>query len=202
MLKMIVVSLALTGLSAFPAPWDAGAEGVGLAERDVLVASVPQAESPVREKVTFDDKTAEGECFVDMDADLIREAITNIMSNAMRYTPEGGWVVVSVERDRPRGEARVSVQDTGIGIAREDIPRVFSRFWRSDASRERVSGGLGVGLALTKEIVDKHKGTISVESELDKGTTFTTHVPLERKDRPHKAPATDDRQGPQITHRP
>ena len=61
MLKMIVVSLALTGLSAFPAPWDAGAEGVGLAERDVLVASVPQAESPVREKVTFDDKTAEVE---------------------------------------------------------------------------------------------------------------------------------------------
>ena len=153
-------------------------------------------------RLRFDDKTAEGECFVDMDADLIREAITNIMSNAMRYTPEGGWVVVSVERDRPRGEARVSVQDTGIGIAREDIPRVFSRFWRSDASRERVSGGLGVGLALTKEIVDKHKGTISVESELDKGTTFTIHVPLERKDRPHKAPATDDRQGPQITHRP
>ena len=153
-------------------------------------------------RLRFDDKTAEGECFVDMDADLIREAITNIMSNAMRYTPEGGWVVVSVERDRPRGEARVSVQDTGIGIAREDIPRVFSRFWRSDASRERVSGGLGVGLALTKEIVDKHKGTISVESELDKGTTFTIHVPLEHKDRPHKAPATDDRQGPQITHRP
>ena len=61
MLKMIVVSLALTGLSAFPAPWDAGAEGIGLAERDVLVASVPQAESPVREKVTFDDKTAEVE---------------------------------------------------------------------------------------------------------------------------------------------
>lgn len=69
-------------------------------------------------RLRFDDKTAEGECFVDMDADLIREAITNIMSNAMRYTPEGGWVVVSVERDRPRGEARVSVQDTGIGIAR------------------------------------------------------------------------------------
>ena len=60
----------------------------------------------------------------------------------------------------------VSVQDTGIGIAKEDIPQTFSRFWRSDVSRERVSGGLGVGLSITKEIVDRHNGTISVKSEL------------------------------------
>ena len=59
-----------------------------------------------------------------------------------------------------RSYMQVSVRDTGIGIAKEDVPRVFSRFWRSDASRERVSGGLGVGLALTKEIVDKHNGSI------------------------------------------
>ena len=80
-----------------------------------------------------------------------------------------------------RSYMQISVRDTGIGIAKEDIPRVFSRFWRSDASRERVSGGLGVGLALTKEIVDKHNGSISVESELGKGTTFTLHIPLEHK---------------------
>jgi signal transduction histidine kinase len=88
--------------------------------------------------------------------------------------------VVSVDRDRTQGEAIISVRDTGIGIAKEDIPRIFSRFWRSDASRERVSGGLGVGLALTKEIVDKHHGSINVESELGKGTTFTLRIPLER----------------------
>lgn len=129
-------------------------------------------------RLRFEDKTPDGECFVDMDSDLIREAVTNIMSNAMRYTPEGGWVIVRVERDRSHGEALVSVQDTGIGIAKEDIPRVFSRFWRSDVSRERVSGGLGVGLALTKEIIDKHNGTISVESELNRGTCFTLHIPL------------------------
>ena len=127
----------------------------------------------------FDDKTTNHECYADVDPDLIREAVTNLMSNAMRYTPDGGWVVVSVARDRTKNEVLISVQDTGIGIAKEDIPRVFSRFWRSDASRERVSGGLGVGLSLTKEIIEKHNGSISVESELGKGTTFTLHIPID-----------------------
>ena len=74
--------------------------------------------------------------------------------------------------------SRISVKDTGIGIAKEDIPRVFSRFWRSDASRERVAGGLGVGLSLTKEIIDRHNGTIKVDSEEGVGTTFTLVLPI------------------------
>ena len=128
----------------------------------------------------FDDKTSRHECYADIDPDLIREAITNLMSNAMRYTSRGGWIVVSVDTDRK--DVMISVRDTGIGIAEEDIPKVFSRFWRSDVSRERVSGGLGVGLSITKEIVDLHNGTIAVESELGKGTMFTLRIPLVRKD--------------------
>lgn len=100
------------------------------------------------------------------------------MSNAMRYTDEDGWVTVTVRQDK--SDVLIAVQDTGIGIAKEDIPQTFSRFWRSDVSRERVSGGLGVGLSLTKEIVDKHNGTILVESELGKGTTFTLRIPQNR----------------------
>ena len=126
----------------------------------------------------FKDDTAHGECQADVDPDLIREAVVNLMSNAMRYTDEDGWVVVSVSSDH--SDAIISVRDTGIGIAKEDIPQTFSRFWRSDVSRERVSGGLGVGLSITKEIVDRHNGTISVDSELGKGTTFTVRVPLNR----------------------
>lgn len=126
----------------------------------------------------FKDDTAHGECQADIDPDLIREAVVNLMSNAMRYTDEDGWVVVSVGSDH--SDAIISVRDTGIGIAKEDIPQTFSRFWRSDVSRERVSGGLGVGLSITKEIVDRHNGTISVDSELGKGTTFTIRVPLNR----------------------
>ena len=124
----------------------------------------------------FDDRTPSHELNAEINPDLIREAITNLMSNAMRYTPEGGSVVISIERERT--DALISVRDTGIGIAKEDISRVFSRFWRSDASRERVSGGLGVGLSLTKEIADRHNGSITVESELGKGTTFTLRIPL------------------------
>lgn len=126
----------------------------------------------------FKDDTAHGECQADVDPDLIREAVVNLMSNAMRYTDEDGWVVVSVSSDH--SDAIISVRDTGIGIAKEDIPQTFSLFWRSDVSRERVSGGLGVGLSITKEIVDRHNGTISVDSELGKGTTFTIRVPLNR----------------------
>jgi signal transduction histidine kinase len=102
--------------------------------------------------------------------------MVNLLSNAMRYTSEGGSVTVRVERDRRN--VLLSVQDTGMGIAKEDIPRVFARFWRSDASRERAAGGLGVGLALTKEIVDRHNGTISVDSEEGVGTTFTLRLPI------------------------
>ncbi|OUP10467.1 HAMP domain-containing sensor histidine kinase [Collinsella sp. An2] len=114
---------------------------------------------------------------VDADPDMITQAIINIMSNAMRYTPEGGWVVVSVRGDRKY--VMISVSDTGIGIAKEDLSRIFGRFWRADASRAREKGGLGVGLAVTKSIVERHHGFITVESELEKGTTFTIHLPRE-----------------------
>ncbi len=129
----------------------------------------------------FVDETAHGELYADVDPDLLREAIVNLMSNAMRYTNEDGWIKVSLRQDK--ADFLVSVQDTGIGIAKEDIPQTFSRFWRSDVSRERISGGLGVGLSITKEIVDRHNGTILVESELGKGTTFTIRIPQNRQRR-------------------
>lgn len=131
----------------------------------------------------FIDETPSGELYADVDPDLVREAVVNLMSNALRYTDPGGWVRVSVSWDRAESEVVISVRDTGIGIAKEDIPMTFSRFWRSDASRERESGGLGVGLSITKEIVDRHNGTISVESELGKGSTFTIRLPQHQQRR-------------------
>ena len=131
----------------------------------------------------FVDETPHGgELYADVDPDLLREAIVNLMSNAMRYTNPDGWVKVSLKQDR--SDILISVQDTGIGIAKEDIPQTFARFWRSDVSRERVSGGLGVGLAITREIVDRHNGTILVESEVGKGTTFTLRIPQRRPRKP------------------
>ena len=127
----------------------------------------------------FNDETGEGILNADINPDMISEAVVNLLSNAMRYTKPDGWVVVTVAQERQ--DALISVADTGIGIAKEDIPRTFSRFWRSDASREMETGGLGVGLSLTKEIIDRHNGTISVDSEVGKGTTFTLRIPLTRK---------------------
>jgi signal transduction histidine kinase len=110
------------------------------------------------------------------DADLLRQAISNLLSNAVRYTPPGGRINIQVRSQR--NLAQVFVSDTGVGIATEDIPHVFSRFWRAETSRDRESGGLGVGLALVKEIASRHRGIISVESEQGIGTTFTLSLPL------------------------
>ncbi|MDO4797074.1 MAG: HAMP domain-containing sensor histidine kinase [Coriobacteriales bacterium] len=130
-------------------------------------------------ELIYQNETGHREFYAELDPDLIREAMVNLLSNAMRYTAEGGNVWVKVARNRRN--VLLSVQDTGMGIAKEDMPRVFSRFWRSDASRERVAGGLGVGLALTKEIVDRHNGTIAVDSEEGVGTTFTLRLPITQR---------------------
>ena len=129
----------------------------------------------------FTNDTGRSECYAEVDADLIREALVNLLSNAMRYTNEGGKVVVTVAADRD--DVLVSVKDTGIGMSADEIPRAFSRFWRSDVSRERESGGLGVGLAITKEIIDRHNGTITVDSAVGMGTTFTIRIPQKQERR-------------------
>lgn len=129
-------------------------------------------------RLRFADETQGRSAVLEVDPDMITQAVINLMSNAMRYTPEGGWVVVSVAQDRKH--VTISVSDTGIGIAKEDLSRIFGRFWRADASRAREAGGLGVGLAVTKQIVERHHGFISVESELGKGTNFSIHLPRER----------------------
>ena len=110
------------------------------------------------------------------DADMLRQATANLISNAVRYTPEGGSITVRVTK----GEimANIAVEDTGIGLSPEEARMVFSRFWRADAGRNRESGGLGVGLAVVKEIVDRHGGWVQAEGEKGVGARFTIHVPL------------------------
>jgi signal transduction histidine kinase len=111
------------------------------------------------------------------DTDRLTQAFGNLISNAVRYTTEGGTVTVRLSAEG--GDAVVSVADTGIGISEEDLSRVFVRFWRADAARSRATGGLGVGLAVVKEIVDRHSGRITVTSAPGNGTVFTVRLPLE-----------------------
>jgi two-component system sensor histidine kinase BaeS len=116
--------------------------------------------------------------WVNADRDRLTQAVTNLVSNAARYTPAGGHVEVALRRDG--SSAVISVADTGIGIAEEDLQRVFSRFWRADGARATASGGLGIGLAVTKEIVERLGGTIAAGPRPDgaRGTVFAIRLPL------------------------
>jgi len=105
-------------------------------------------------------------------------AFSNLVFNAMRYTPDSGKVRISWMKD---GEgAALSVSDTGVGIAPEHLPRLTERFYRVDRSRSRDSGGTGLGLAIVKHVLQRHGSELSVESEPGKGSVFTCHFPAER----------------------
>ncbi len=109
------------------------------------------------------------------DKDMIKQAVANLVSNAVRYTPEGGRIDVTVRREN--GWAVIDVSDTGIGLSPEEEKMVFSRFWRADSDRGRKSGGLGIGLSVVKEIVSQHKGQIKAKGEKGVGSTFTIMLP-------------------------
>lgn len=105
------------------------------------------------------------------DSDKISQVIVNLLSNALKYSPAGETVRITVARDA--NWAVLKVKDTGIGISSQDLPYIFERFYRADKSRNRESGGSGVGLAIVKAIVDAHGGEIRVSSVMNKGTEFT-----------------------------
>jgi two-component system phosphate regulon sensor histidine kinase PhoR len=109
------------------------------------------------------------------DEEHLKQLWTNLISNAIRYTPSGGSVVASV--DEKDGRIIGMVSDTGVGIAADDMSRIFDEFYRTPQAKEIEEHGTGLGLPIVKEIVETYGGTIDVESELGKGTTFTFNLP-------------------------
>ncbi|WP_322489931.1 sensor histidine kinase [Chloroflexus sp.] len=112
---------------------------------------------------------------VPTDSERIAQVVRNLLSNALRYTPARGSITIASAAER--GGALVSVSDTGSGIAPEDLPHVFERFYRGDRGRARAHGGSGLGLAIAERIIALHGGQIGVESELGKGTRFWFWLP-------------------------
>ena len=114
------------------------------------------------------------------DASQLRQVLGNLLDNAIRFTPSGGRVTVSLGADPERHQAILAVADTGCGIEQEHLGRVFDRFYKTDASRthgESVRGG-GLGLSICRSIVERHGGSVEVHSTIDRGTTFTVRLPL------------------------
>jgi signal transduction histidine kinase len=113
--------------------------------------------------------------WVSGDAGRLEQIVVNLLSNALRYTEPGGEVTLSVASSN--GEAILEVADTGIGIAPDDLRHIFTRFWRSDRSRSRATGGTGIGLAIVRELVRAHDGRIDVDSTPGQGSRFRVTFP-------------------------
>jgi len=116
---------------------------------------------------------------VRVDLQALRQLVGNLLSNALRYTPRGGTVTVRL--DRVDSALKIAVQDTGIGIPKGDLERIYEEFYRSKNAREHSSDGTGLGMAIVKAVVDRLDGSIDVESEEAKGTSFTVRLPLYEK---------------------
>jgi len=111
------------------------------------------------------------------DVILFRRALSNLLGNALRYTPSGGKILVAIRNESDQ-KVEVRISDSGSGIPAEHLPKIFDRFYRVDPSRSRHPEGTGLGLAIVKSIMDLHGGTVSAESEIGKGTTFTLTFPI------------------------
>ena len=129
-----------------------------------------------RKKITLRVNTIEEKVNVFLDRDKIEKIVNNLLSNSFKFTPEGGKIYLTIEKLIKEIEIRIS--DSGVGIPKEEIPQIFDRFFQVDGSHTREQEGTGIGLALTKEFVELHKGKIDVQSEEGKGTTFIVRIPL------------------------
>lgn len=160
---------------------DVGAE----LERVREFYEAPAAEAGVDLTVSCDSNT-----FATLDRILFQRAVGNLLANAIRYTPRHGSIKMIARREN--GELEVDVVDTGTGIAEEDVPRIFDRFYRADRARTSGTANAGLGLAIVKSIVTMHGGTISVDSAPERGTTMRIRMPATPNDALHSDGAARD----------
>jgi signal transduction histidine kinase len=135
---------------------------------DILYDIIDSYEPMFLEKNIRINKKIQNDINMMGDMDYLKRIFVNILSNAIKYTNENGSVSIFLEKIKDK--VRITVKDTGIGIPKEDLKYIFERFYRSDLSRNRQTGGTGIGLTITKALVEAHKGTIKIDSEVGKGT--------------------------------
>ena len=116
--------------------------------------------------------------WIEIDTDKMTQVIDNILNNAIKYSPDGGKITVTMKTTDD--QMILSISDQGLGIPKQDLPRIFDRFYRVDRARSRAQGGTGLGLSIAKEIIKQHKGFIWAKSEYGKGSTFTIVLPYDK----------------------
>lgn len=146
----------------------------GPVELDAVTREVFRDMKLIAGKVNLTLGTVE-HALINGDPDRLKQLIINLVTNAIKYTPEGGSVTLSMTTDR--GFAYVRVSDTGIGIPKENLEHIFDRFYRVDKARARAMGGAGLGLSIVRWIVEAHRGRVWAESDQGKGSTFTVQLP-------------------------
>jgi len=170
---------------------------------DLLVLSSAESKPPVKAKVNLGElivnvvnrsQSQASKCGIALSADVrddvfvkanhdqLDQVVVNLVENAIKYTQESGTVCVVLEKNN--ANILVHVSDTGIGIMQQDLSRIFERFYRVDKARSRETGGTGLGLSIVKHIVESHGGQVTVESEYNRGSTFTVSLPNTECDAP------------------
>jgi len=167
--KLMLLARADYGVEAL----QLSTENLGEIVRDVCSQGKMLSEA---KEISFREQIPEQPVWVNADAHALRRLFLILIDNAIKYTPKGGRVNVVV--DQENGFAIGEIRDTGIGIAPEDLPNVFERFYRADKARSRESGGVGLGLSIGRWIAEAHAGTIEVQSSLGGGSIFKLRLPL------------------------
>jgi two-component system sensor histidine kinase VicK len=174
MTRLVKDLLQLSKLDYDKMEWNMKSLNILNIVRDCVV-KMEMAAKQKSQSLTFE---ALGElCEINGDKDRIEQVIINIIGNAIKYTPEKGIIKVTAKRSENNVEIRIA--DSGMGIPKEDLPRLFERFYRVDKARSRAMGGTGLGLSIAKNIVEAHKGSIRIESEYGKGSEVIISFPCQ-----------------------
>ncbi|MFU0788363.1 two-component system histidine kinase PnpS [Virgibacillus proomii] len=150
---------------------------------EIVQEVMPIIEQRVQNKQLTFNKQIETDLQLTADKEKVKQIIINLIDNAVNYTPENGSI--SLKINEVNDYVCIQVEDTGIGIEKDAIPRIFERFYRVDKARSRNTGGTGLGLAIVKHIVEVHDGEINIESEVNKGTAITVCLPINKKNKKH-----------------
>jgi signal transduction histidine kinase len=172
--------LALAALDAENRPFEPQPYRLDKQIRNLILACEPQWTSKAIEMdVSFEEVT------ISADGDLLSQVWMNLLSNSIKFTPQGGRICVDLYQQD--GSIAFGITDTGIGIAEEAQAHIFERFYKADPSRTRSNGGSGLGLSIAQKIIELHHGTISVSSKPCEGTTFIVSLPAEQSITTHQA---------------